>query len=86
MTVRLPRHWDDSVRQKNAYPVFLSQFVLATVYPIKSLTRHKRMPGPRWKWTDGQTMDKFLDGFACSRLWRQHGTVYRIASGTIPEV
>ncbi|KXJ85037.1 cytochrome P450 [Microdochium bolleyi] len=65
---------------------YVMTFVLAIFHPIKSLSSGERMPGPSWKWTDGQMMDKFLNGFACSRNWRRHGPIYRIASGAIPEV
>ncbi|KAK0387750.1 hypothetical protein NLU13_3995 [Sarocladium strictum] len=55
------------------------------IYPVKD-SQGLHIPGPRWKWTDGQCLDKFLRGHQLSRAGRRYGNIYRIWSGLTPEI
>lgn len=55
------------------------------LYPLRN-EHGQNIKGPRWKYSDGQCLDKFLRGREASLEWRQYGPVYRIWSGVLPEV
>lgn len=61
------------------------QIILDLLHPAKDVHGHQ-LPGPDWKWVDGQTLDKFLDGRAMAEKWQQYGPIYRIWSGSKPEM
>ena len=55
---------------------------------IMSDEGRKEIPTVPYRWPDGQgDAGKFLDGIENSELWaKQYGQVYRIWSGTTPEM
>ncbi|OAA63434.1 dimethylallyl transferase [Niveomyces insectorum RCEF 264] len=59
--------------------------ILTLVYPIRD-AQGRSIAGPRWKFVEGQGIDKFLRGHEVSKAWRKYGSVYRIWSDFIPEV
>lgn len=65
--------------------MLLESQISIALYPIRN-EQGKRIPGPRWKFMDGQCLDKFLRGREASQTWRQYGPVYRIWSGFTTEV
>ncbi|KZF23923.1 cytochrome P450 [Xylona heveae TC161] len=75
------------IARLNGEPVVTSivSDILSFIYPIRN-ARGESIAGPRWKWPNGQCIEKFLDGRECSRVWSRYGAVYRVWAGTIPEV
>ncbi|KAK4153858.1 cytochrome P450 [Chaetomidium leptoderma] len=60
--------------------------LLVVLHPIKD-AQNTGIPGPNWKPFDGQTLEKFLDGKARTEEWQRcYGPIYRIWSGTTPEI
>ncbi|KXX75965.1 Cholesterol 24-hydroxylase [Madurella mycetomatis] len=46
----------------------------------------KQISGPRWQYPNGTVFERFVNGRANSEKWRKYGPVYRIWSGTHPEI
>lgn len=59
--------------------------IFQSLYSIRD-NQNCEISGPCWKWPNGHTIDKFLDGRIKSKEWRVYGPVYRIWSCNIPEI
>lgn len=50
------------------------------------LRNGKQISGPRWQYPNGTVFERFVNGRVNSEKWRKYGPVYRIWSGTHPEM
>ncbi|KAI1824155.1 cytochrome P450 monooxygenase GliC2 [Xylaria intraflava] len=50
------------------------------------LREGKQISGPKWRFPNGNVVERFTDGRANSELWQRYGPVYRLWSGFNPEI
>ncbi|KAF2128306.1 cytochrome P450 monooxygenase [Dothidotthia symphoricarpi CBS 119687] len=72
----------------NACISWILNFLLTLRYPVRHVYNKSALPSAQYQFPNGQgDAAKFLHGSENSLLWqKQHGPIYRIWSGTTPEV